>query len=135
MHSYDPLLDARDGFDVLVSVGHREDSEDTRTRFATDDLQAFLARGAVRDRYMPTVLLIDILHHLTEHGAMRRCVLQLVETYIVVDHLVDESVLQLLLREIKPPADAQGKVREMFLTEQPYPFLAGHLPHVGARVR
>ena len=49
VHGEDALLYAGDGFDVVVAVGKGEDSEDAWTGLRTDDLQAFLARGAVRD--------------------------------------------------------------------------------------
>lgn len=52
-----------------------------------------------------------------------------------MDHLMDERVLQFLLREVKAFAKTQREVREVFLAKQPYPFPAGQHPHVRVRVR
>ena len=75
MHGYDPLPDARHGFDEVLSVVHLDDGKDSRTRFGTDSPQAFLTRRTVRDSYMPAVRAIDLVHHLPELRTVGRYVL------------------------------------------------------------
>ena len=135
VHGENALLDARDGFDVVVAVGHGEDGEDARTGLRADDLQAFFAGGAVGDSQVATETGVDVIHHLPESSAVGGGVVDLIVSDVVVDHLMDDGVLEFGFIEIEALAYTQPEIREMLLAKEPNPLLADHLPHIRARVR
>ena len=56
------------------------------------------------------VLSVDVVHHLLEHGAMGRRVLQLVEADEVVNHFMNHRVFNLFLRHVDARVEAQPEI-------------------------
>ena len=75
------------------------------------------------NRDMPSETLVDVVHHLAKDLTMSACVLNAVEMDVIVYHLMDDSVLHFIFRQVKTDADAETEIVELQFAEQFPPFL------------
>ena len=67
---------------------------------------------------MSSETLVDVVHHLPKDLAMSTRVLDAVEMDIIMYHLMDDSVLHFIFRQVKADADTETEVVKLHLTEQ-----------------
>jgi hypothetical protein len=65
----------------------------------------------VRYAYVPAVPRVDIGHHTAEQSAVAGHIGRTEKTYIIMYHLVDDGIINLIPGQVKPPAYAYLKVR------------------------
>ena len=135
MHGAYALCYARYNFDAVLAVAHGDDGKNPRTGLVAQQLDAFLARRTMADGDMPAEVTVDIVHHLHKNSAVRRRVAELMVTDIVMNHLVDKRILQLLLGIIETLTDTQAKIRTLFASEPSYPLAASEHTHVCTGIR
>ena len=70
------------------------------------------------NRDMPSETLVDVVHHLPKDLSMSTCVLDAVEMDVIVYHLMDDSILHFVFRQVKTYADTETEIVEFHLTEQ-----------------
>ena len=75
------------------------------------------------NRDMPSETLVDVVHHLPKHLTMSTCVLDAVEMDVIVYHLMDDSILHFVFRQVKTYADTETEIVEFQFAEQLPPFL------------
>lgn len=75
------------------------------------------------NRDMPSETLVDVVHHLSKDLSMSTCVLNAVEMDVIVYHLMDDSILHFVFRQVKTYADTETEIVEFQFTEQLPPFL------------
>lgn len=74
-------------------------------------LLLLLCAKTVRYAYVPAVPRVDIGHHTAEQSAVAGHIGRTEKTYIIMYHLVDDSVINLIPGQVKPPAYAYPEVR------------------------
>ncbi len=75
------------------------------------------------NRDMPSETLVDVVHHLPKHLSMSTCVLDAVEMDVIVYHLMDDSILHFVFRQVKTYADTETEIVEFQFAKQLPPFL------------
>ena len=75
------------------------------------------------NRDIPTETLVDVVHHLPKHLTMSTCVLDAVEMDVIVYHLMDDSILHFVFRQVKTYADTETEIVEFKFAEQLPSFL------------
>ncbi len=70
------------------------------------------------NRDMPSETQVYVVHHLPKDLSMSTCVLNAIEVNIIMYHLVDDSILHFIFRQVKAGADTETEVVEFQLTEQ-----------------
>ena len=75
------------------------------------------------NRDMPSETLVDVVHHLAKDLSMSTCVLDAVEMDVIVYHLMDDSILHFVFRQVKTYADTETEIVELQFAEQFPPFL------------
>ena len=75
------------------------------------------------NRDIPTETLVDVVHHLPKDLSMSTCVLDAVEMDVIVYHLMDDSILHFVFRQVKTYADTETEIVELQFAEQFPPFL------------
>lgn len=61
---------------------------------------------------MPPETQVYVVHHLPKDLSMSTCVLNAIEVNIIVYHLVDDSILHFIFRQVKAGADTETEVVE-----------------------
>ena len=97
-------------------------------------LLALLLCTSVRNGDVPAEPVVDVAHHLSEESAVCRSVFQLVVADVVVYHLVDDNVLQLVFGQVDAGIDAEAKVVELRPAEEVPTLLVGTLPEECLRI-
>ena len=75
------------------------------------------------NRDIPTETLVDVVHHLPKDLSMSTCVLDAVEMDVIVYHLMDDSILHFVFRQVKTYADTETEIVEFKFAEQLPPLL------------
>lgn len=75
------------------------------------------------NRDIPTETLVDVVHHLPKDLTMSTCVLNAVEMDVIVYHLMDDSILHFVFRQVKTYADTETEIVEFKFAEQFPPLL------------
>ena len=75
------------------------------------------------NRDMPSETLVYVVHHLAKNLTMSTCVLNAVEMDVIVYHLMDDSILHFVFRQVKTYADTETEIVEFKFAEQLPPFL------------
>ena len=75
------------------------------------------------NRDMPSETLVDVVHHLAKDLTMSACVLNAVEMDVIVYHLMDDSILHFVFRQVKTYADTETEIVEFKFAEQLPPLL------------
>ena len=70
------------------------------------------------NRDMPSETQVYVVHHLPKDLSMSTCVLNAIEVNIIMYHLVDDSILHFIFRQVKAGVDTETEVVEFQLTEQ-----------------
>ena len=70
------------------------------------------------NRDMPSETQVDVVHHLPKDLSMSTCVLYAVKMNIIMYHLMDDSILYFIFRQVKADADTETEVIKFQLTEQ-----------------
>ena len=103
--------------DFYAGLSVRKMHNGHRTHLMDNCLRALLVRQPMRDRYMPS-LCIDTHHFATEELAVHTRVAPLIDGNIVMNHLMQDSVLDQCLRKINTHIDAEHEVLVPIATEQ-----------------
>ena len=72
---------------------------------------------------MPSETLVYVVHHLAKDLTMSACVLNAVEMDVIVYHLMDDSILHFVFRQVKTYADTETEIVELQFAEQLPPLL------------
>lgn len=104
----DMLLLLGHDLDARLAIGEMDDCD--RALFMDAGLCALLLVQTVRDSDMAVPLRIDTRHLRPEKTAMRRCVVQLIDGNIIMDHLVQNRVLYHFFRQVDAHVDTQHKI-------------------------
>ena len=75
------------------------------------------------NRDMPSETLVYVVHHLAKDLTMSTCVLNAVEMDVIVYHLMDDSILYFVFRQVKTYADTETEIVEFKFAEQLPPLL------------
>ena len=75
------------------------------------------------NRDMSSETQVYVVHHLTKDLSMSTCVLNAVEMDVIVYHLMDDSILHFVFRQVKTYADTETEIVEFQFAEQFPPFL------------
>lgn len=74
---------------------------------------------SVRDGYMPVAFGIDARHLAAEEPAVRRGVAKLIDRDIIMDHLMEDGVLDEVFGEVDARVDAEDEVLVAKRSEEP----------------
>ena len=75
------------------------------------------------NRDMPSETLVYVVHHLAKDLTMSTCVLNAIEIDVIVYHLMDDSILHFVFRQVKTYADTETEIVEFQFAKQFPPFL------------
>lgn len=64
-----------------------------------------------RDGYVSAISCVYVLHHLPEQRPVSTLVLQSVDKYIIMYHLMNDNVLKLIFRQIEMSAYTESEIR------------------------
>jgi len=102
-----PLL-VRDDLDACLAV--RETDKGNGASLMHNRLCALFVCQAVRDSDMTVTFSIDARHLTAEESAMDGCVLELVDGDVVMNHLMEDGVLNEFFRQVDARVDAENEV-------------------------
>ena len=86
------------------------DCYDVPTLSRTCELLFLFGSALMGNRDMPSETQVDVVHHLPKDLSMSTCVLNAVEMNIIVYHLMDDSILYFIFRQVKAGADAETEI-------------------------
>ena len=112
----DMLGIVRDHFDAGLAVGEMHEGEDAG--FMDDGLGFFGFGEAVRDGDVAVAFSVDTRHLAAEELAVCGGVAELVDGDEVMDHLMDDGVLDEVFRQINAGIDAENKVLILIAAKQ-----------------
>ena len=118
----------------LPAVLEVDDGDDAEPRTLVAYGFPLLRSGAVRHGDVTSEPAVDVFHHTAENLPMRGRVPEAVETYVVMDHFVDDSVFHFARGEVVPLAYTQSVIVVLTLAEQPSAALERELSDVRCRV-
>ena len=75
------------------------------------------------NRDMPSETLVYVVHHLAKDLTMSTCVLNAIEVNKIMYHLMDDSILHFIFRQVKTYADTETEIVEFKFAEQLPPLL------------
>ena len=100
------------------------------------EFEKLLLGEAVRDGYMSVTVGIDARHLAAEEPAVGGGVAKLIDRDIIMDHLMEDGVLDEVFREVDARVDAEDEVLVSDRSEEPRAAAGkGHFAEEGARVR
>ena len=109
--------------DLYSRLSIRETDNGYRTRFMDDCLCALGVSQAVGDSDMSASFFIDSRHFPTKELSVHRGISELVDGNIIVDHLMQDSILDEFFRQVVACVDAEGEVRIGPIAEEPFSML------------
>ena len=101
-----------------TSVVKLYDCYDVPTFASTCELLFLFGSALMGNRDMSSETQVYVVHHLPKDLSMSTCVLNAIEVNIIMYHLVDDSILHFIFRQVKAGADTETEVVEFQLTEQ-----------------
>ena len=100
------------------------------------EFEELLLGEAVRDGYMSVAIGVDARHLAAEEPAVGGGVAKLIDRDIIMDHLMEDGILDEVFREVDARVDAEDEVLVSDRSEEPRAAASeGHLAEEGARVR
>ena len=100
------------------------------------EFEELLLGEAVRDGYMSVAIGIDARHLAAKEPAVGGGVAKLIDRDIIMDHLMEDGVLDEVFREVDARVDAENEVLVSDRSEEPRAAAGkGHFAEEGARVR
>ena len=98
--------------------------------------EKLLLGEAVRDSYMSVTIGIDARHLAAKEPAVRRGVPELIDRDIIMDHLMEDGVLDEVFGEVDARVDAEDEVLVAKRSKEPRAAAGkSHFAEEGARVR
>ena len=90
---------------------------------------------AIGDGDMPVAIGIDARHLTAKEPAVRGCVTKLIDRDIIMDHLMEDGVLDEVFGEVDARVDAEDEVLVAKRSKEPRAAGKSHFAEEGARVR
>lgn len=104
----DVLRVVRDYLDACLAVG--EAHEGDSASLMDDGLAALVVREAMRDGDVTVAPGVDTRHVLAEEPTVRRGVAELVDSDVIVNHLMEDGILNEFFRQVNADVDAENEV-------------------------
>ena len=100
------------------------------------EFEELLLGEAIGDGYMSVTVGVDARHLAAEEQAVGGGVAKLIDRDIIMDHLMEDGVLDEVFREVDARVDAEDEVLVSDRSEEPRAAAGkGHFAEAGARVR
>lgn len=101
---------AREHFDARAACCEAESCDDVYRLAQLLHGSNFFGREFVGDTDVATKGLVDVVHHLAEDETVRRCVVESVVGDVVVNHFVDNHIVEFFGREVEKHAETQVEI-------------------------
>ena len=98
----------RDHLDACLAV--REVYEGDSTGLMDDGLAALVVRETMRDGDVTVAPGVDTRHVLAEESTVRRGVAELVDGDVIMNHLMEDGILNEFFRQVNADVDAENEV-------------------------
>ena len=87
------------------------------------ELGQLVGGKAARDRDVTVALSVDTLHLLAEETAVGGGVAEAIDGDVIVDHLMEDGILDKIFRQVVAGVDTQGEARERPIAKEPLTML------------
>lgn len=122
---------AREHFDARAACCESEGCDDVYRLAQLLHGSNFFGREFVRDTDVATKGLVDVVHQLAEDETVRRCVVELVVGDVVVNHFVDNHIVEFFGREVEKHAETQVEIVRLNASQRCAARAVLVLPHEG----
>ena len=106
----------RDDFDTYPTIGEMNDGDSAG--FMDDRLRFLVICEVMGDCYMAVAFDVDTFHFLTEEPAMGRGVAELVDSDVIMDHLMEDGIFDEGFREVNAGVDTKDKILVIVTAEK-----------------